>query len=104
VSDTAKAVVRHDIVADRVEILLRRRDGQAVSFPPVDIVRYDPEGVEPSPEVSPLRLTEDEARAMYEALGRFFGSDAVSNDRLRSDYVAERSRVDRMINHLIGSR
>lgn len=46
-----------------------------------------------------LRLPEDIARALLDALARHFGG--VSDvQTLRQDYLAERARVDKMIGHL----
>ena len=46
-----------------------------------------------------LRLDEEDARAIYDALGRYFGGspDALN---VRKDYEAERARVDVFIKHL----
>ncbi|MCG7285372.1 hypothetical protein MHY85_05200 [Cellulomonas sp. ACRRI] len=46
-----------------------------------------------------LRLPEDAARAMYEALAQYFGG-AADSATLRRDYDAERARVDVFIRHL----
>jgi hypothetical protein len=48
-----------------------------------------------------LRLDEDEARALYESLTKYFGHDAVSTAALRADYLAERKRVDKMVDGLL---
>lgn len=49
-----------------------------------------------------LRLTEEEARALYDALGDYLGHAGASTQALRRDYDAERKRVDRFIDHLTG--
>jgi hypothetical protein len=46
-------------------------------------------------------LDEDEARALLDALAQHFGGTA-EVQTLRRDYLDERGRVDRLINHLIG--
>jgi hypothetical protein len=46
-------------------------------------------------------LEEDEARALLDALAQHFGGTA-EVQTLRRDYLEERRRVDRLINHLIG--
>lgn len=51
-----------------------------------------------------LHLHEDDARAIYEALGEFFGHTGHDTRALRKDYDAERGRVDKLIGHLIGNR
>jgi hypothetical protein len=47
-----------------------------------------------------LRIDEDAARAMYEALAGYFGGAGHDTRALRKDYDAERARVDLMIGHL----
>lgn len=47
-----------------------------------------------------LRLEEDVARALLDALAQYFGGTSESLT-LRRDYLDERSRVDRLIKHLI---
>jgi hypothetical protein len=45
-----------------------------------------------------LRLGEDDARAIYEALADYFGHAGHDIRALRKDYDAERGRVDKLIN------
>lgn len=97
--DHARAVVRPDLEMDGVAIELSPRSGMAISFTATK-VRYD-ENQAAEVKTHPLRLSEDSARALYEALGRYFGGDAVSNTQLRTDYNHERARVDMLIGHLI---
>lgn len=47
------------------------------------------------------RLDEDSARALYHALGEYFGGNAYDVRQLRADYNAERDRVDKALDHLI---
>jgi len=49
-----------------------------------------------------LPLTEDVARAIYEALADHFGHSGHDTRALRKDYDAERARVDAFIKHLTG--
>ena len=66
---------------------------------PVDIVMVDhPDHTAPPTEPT-MRLPENAARALLDALSKHFGgtTDVMS---LRRDYDAERKRVDRMIDHL----
>ena len=49
-----------------------------------------------------LRLPEDDARAIYEALADHFGHSGNDTRALRRDYDAERKRVDTFIAHLTG--
>lgn len=48
-----------------------------------------------------LRFTDEEARAVYEALADYYGNATNDVRLLRQDYQAERARVDKMIGHLI---
>lgn len=48
-----------------------------------------------------LRLREDEARALYEALADYFGHAGHDTRSLRKDYDAERKRVDKFIDSLL---
>jgi hypothetical protein len=57
---------------------------------------------ESAPEDAFLHLTDDIARALYEALSVHFGGNVVDATRLRKDYDAERARVDLFIKHTIG--
>jgi len=54
------------------------------------------------PEDAFLYLTDDIARALYEALSVHFGGNVVDATRLRKDYDAERARVDLFIKHTVG--
>jgi hypothetical protein len=56
-----------------------------------------------TPEVGSewLRLDEDEARAIYEALADYFGHAGHDTRALRKDYDAERRRVDHLIEAVI---
>lgn len=96
--DQARALVRHDLERDGVSIAIRRQGGGILDF--TTRTEFSEDGATDS-AAKPLYLRDEEARALYEALGRHFGGDAVSNVRLRSDYDAERRRVDKMIDALI---
>lgn len=50
-------------------------------------------------DAQPLRLRENDARALYEALAHHFGGHPETAS-LRKDYEAERARVDKFITHL----
>lgn len=50
-----------------------------------------------------LRIPEEDARALYEALGEHFGHAGHDIRALRKDYDAERGRVDRLIGHITGT-
>ena len=55
-----------------------------------------------APDDAFLHLSDDVARALYEALSVHFGGNVVDATRLRKDYDAERARVDLFIRHAIG--
>lgn len=105
-SDQARARVEFDPAFVGIRALIVRhvgRDGDP------SIVRTWPEhqterldlGEDPKGEAW-LRLSEDEARALYEALASYFGGAGHDTRALRADYDAERKRVDTMIAALIG--
>jgi hypothetical protein len=98
---TAKALVRPDLERDGVTIAVRTERGGILNFADVDIEWIESENPATQSEARPLHLSEDSARAVYEALGRYFGGDVVNAVALRKDYDAERSRVDKMINNLM---
>jgi hypothetical protein len=50
-----------------------------------------------------IRLPEHVARALLDALAEHFGGTS-EVQTLRKDYLAERSRVDKMIDHLTATR
>lgn len=75
---------------------------QVLRWQPVEVVTVtEASGIEP-PADHWLRLIEDDARAIYEALADYFGHAGHDIRSLRKDYDAERVRVDRFIAHLTG--
>ena len=92
---TAKARVEYDVLRDGVRIFVRANN-LALSFPPTDQVLVS-DDTESSTQVEPLRLREDEARAVYEALAAYYGGLGADMTALRRDYDAERKRVDKFI-------
>lgn len=68
--------------------------GAVVSFEQSVVARGEA-GTEPA--ASPLRLEQDMARALYEALADHFGHAGHDIRALRKDYDAERARVDKFI-------
>lgn len=101
-----RARAEYDVTTDGVRVAL---GGQAQgstrlmrSWPQPSVVAVDA-GAEPPPEAW-LRLAEEDARAIYEALAQYFGFSGADGAQLRSDYMAERQRVDKMIDALIESR
>jgi hypothetical protein len=96
----ALARVEDDWMRDKVAITLANADGMRIEvfdFAPVTVTTSDRDGV--LPDVTPLRLTHDMARALYEALAQHFGGHP-ETATLRKDYEAERARVDVFIRHL----
>jgi hypothetical protein len=69
---------------------------------PVDFV-WSPvaEAVEVAVQAPTLRMPEHVARALLDALAAHFGGTS-EVQTLRKDYMAERARVDKMIDHLTG--
>ena len=55
-----------------------------------------------APDDAILHLTDDIARALYEALSVHYGGNVVDATRLRKDYDAERARVDLFIKATVG--
>lgn len=97
---TSKAHVEYDLAMDAVRLAVtREQDGhrQVLLWAPLGIAR-DPE--EPNDEFW-LRLPESDARAIYEALGDYFGHAGHDVRALRKDYDSERARTDLLIRHLI---
>ena len=99
---SARAKAEYDPMMDRVRISVSPKSGAILNWGMVSVVRIADEhtAMELTPEAY-LPLDEDVARAMYEALGRYFGGDAVDARRLRADYDAERQRVDKFIDAAI---
>jgi hypothetical protein len=103
-ADGARARVEFDWVMDGVRIMLgRATHGGVMSF------KFDrPEQVWREPEAQGtelpddhwLRLPDDIARALYEALAEHYGHSSTDTRHLRMDYDNERARVDKMISYL----
>lgn len=71
-----------------------RGDGTTQTIDPAEQLTYDP-GRQPT-----LRLPESVARSLLDALAAHFGGTS-ETQTLRKDYLHERGRVDKMIEHLI---
>lgn len=54
------------------------------------------------PDDAFLALDDEVARALHEALADYYGGTGHDTRALRADYDAERKRVDKLIEHLIG--
>jgi hypothetical protein len=96
---TARAYAEWDTMIRGVRIHLAETQhdgtGHIARFADVEMERYETPGAIVN-DPAPLRLPEDHARALYEALARFFGG-APDMAQLRADYNHERNRVDRLI-------
>ena len=100
---TARAYVEFDVLMDGVRIHLAetQHDGSGryiARFADVEMERHETPGAIVD-DPAPLRLPEDHARALYEALARFFGG-APDMAVVRADLQHERNRVDRLIGFL----
>lgn len=99
---TARARVEPDFMADGVAIYLGRKgNGILETVLPLQVeIRSEVQGDHSATVMEPsLRLPEDLARALLDALAAHFGGVS-DTQTLRKDYLAERARVDRMINYL----
>ena len=79
----------------KVPFVLRTFESLPAVFVPSGHAAETPQG-----HVPYLRLTDEEARAVYQALGEYFGTQVSDNRLLRADYEAERARVDKFIDTL----
>jgi hypothetical protein len=100
---TARAYVADDYLMDGVAVYLTEKlgDGRRILAEPVDLVFTVAPPEATAPAGPTFRLREDHARALLDALTAHFGG-APEVQTLRKDYMAERTRVDKMIDHLIG--
>lgn len=101
---TSKAHVEYDLMGVRVA-LLREGDGSRVvaQWPPIMQAWRTIEEPSTTPQDEDwLRLDEDDARAIYEALADYFGHSGHDTRALRRDYDDERRRVDRLIGAVTG--
>lgn len=103
INDGWLAHVERDMLSFGVRILLGHRIGDGMlyvtrigtdGFGGYETERVE-QGHEPSPAVN-LRIPEDAARALYDALAAHFAGEAGSR-QTRADLVHERGRVDKLI-------
>lgn len=82
---------------DGVSVRILQRIGNAAYLYSFDTNRVysDAESIVPDTEAHPLRLPEGAARALYEALGEYFGGRPVAITD-REDLKVERGRVDKL--------
>ena len=100
---TARAHVEFDFIFDgvRLSIATKTDTGRLIrTFDPITTPIFAQEGETATPPTGRqayLQLSDDEARAIYQALGEYFGTQVSDNRALRADYEAERRRVDKFI-------
>jgi hypothetical protein len=99
---TARAHVESDFTFDGVKLMMMTKvDGGRIlrtfDLGEQTFVPSGEAGETPQGRVPYLRFTDEEARAVYQALGEYFGTQVSDNRLLRADYEAERRRVDRFI-------
>ena len=103
---TRRAYVQTDfarIGGVAVYLVEHRGQDRYVVGQPVEIVFHEEDEVASSAVHEPtLRLSGDMARALLDALAAHFGGSS-DVQTLRQDYLAERVRVDKMIDRLIGN-
>ena len=107
---TSRAHVESDFIMNGVRIAIRTEgiDARWMRMFPTDLGTRDiavPRGGQ-RPELPEghdqwLRLSDDEARAVYQALGEYFGTQVSDNRLLRADYDHERRRVDNLTDTVI---
>lgn len=97
---STRAVVEWDRGLRGVRLAVAR-DRSHIAWGPTSIVAHSEDGQ--AGDDAWLTLDEDDARAIYEALADWFGHAGHDTRALRKDYDAERGRVDRLINNLIGN-
>lgn len=97
----AKAKAVYDPAIDAVSLSISPYPGAVFTWSQRQLEIVDTSQGAEAPTGTKLHLEEDVCRALYEALGRYFGGDVVDARRLRADYDAERGRVDKFIAALI---
>lgn len=97
----ARASVRNNVLRRGVEIAISPAPGRMLNWNGGPLNEPVAEHIEPAAEHY-LSLPDDVARALYEALHRFYGGTDVAT--LRDDLLVERARVDRLITAIIPDR
>ncbi len=101
--EPTRAYVESDPVAFGVRIAVVRPH-HVLHWKPIEVsVREERSATAIEDDVW-LRLPENDARAIYEALAEHFGHAGHDIRALRKDYDAERGRVDRFISYLTDGR
>lgn len=103
---TSKAHVEYDLGGVRVALLRESAVTRTVAQWPLGFQawRTITEPAVTTQDDDWLRLDEDDARAIYEALAEYFGHAGHDIRTLRKDYEAERARVDRLITYATKDR
>lgn len=105
---TSVARVEFDPMMMGIRIALMRDHGGGTrdlfQWEAPSLKRYDAGEVAAEPgDADWLRLQDEDARALYEALADYFGHAGHDTRALRKDYDAERGRVDGLIAYLTRS-
>jgi len=104
---TARAHVEFDPYMFGVRLAVRRdgsgSNGVVLKWEQPTVELVTEAGAAPDPATW-LRLDEDDARAIYEALAEHFGHAGHDIRALRKDYDAERARVDTLIEYAMTSK
>ncbi len=105
---TWRTTVRYDPASDALAVVIGRGYGDYVQYVRsiggeggITISDYPLNAAPPLNELQ-MRIPEDIAKALLEALAEHFGGTGDTRT-LRKDYDAERARVDRLVNHLISA-
>ena len=99
---SAKAYVEPDWMYDGVKIaLVLRRSETSTQVMTWETTVREVDATTTAPDDAWLRLSDDIARALYEALSAHYGGNVVDATRLRKDYDGERARVDLFIKHAV---
>lgn len=96
---SSRAHVEYDPFGDTVKIAVVRPH-HILIWEPVSVRERNVDSNTVPTDDAWLRIGEDDARAMYEALAHYFGGAGHDTRALRKDYDAERARVDTFIAHL----
>ena len=100
---TARVRIASDFIGMRLAVYIADDFGDSYRYhQPDGTVLTVPKDVIPPADLEPtLTLQEEHARALLDQLVTYFNGG--ENTRtLRRDYDAERARVDRLIEHLVG--
>jgi hypothetical protein len=104
---TSQAHVEFDAAGFGVRIAIQRKSDngpirEILQWEPLVSRTYDASAGSAQPnDADWLRLPENDARALYEALADHFGHSGNDTRALRRDYDAERKRVDLLIDKLV---